>query len=674
MNPATTIGKPLHGVSYYPDLWPVSEIDRDITLMRELGINMVRMGDFAWAKMEPSEGKISLDFHLRVMDKLHVAGIATVFCTPTAGPPIWLTHNHPERCFTLTDGTPMSHGSRQHASYDHPYVRTACMRIVEAIGRSVGHHPGLIALQIDNELKCHVDQDFNEFSIKAWHAWLEKRFRTIDQLNEAWCTGIWSMRYERFDQVPAPRPTPFAHSPSLTTAWQEFTYERIAEFCDEQAAILRKHSSVPITHNTHLYFPLNFERIFRNMDFASFDDYPNSAQYPRLLMQCDMLRAAKPGKSFWVMETSVAHNGWSQNHEPAHPKGYLAPQAIACYASGAQTVAYWLWRQMRAGAEMPHSAILSSWGKPALGFDEVKDVTRRLNELSPLLSNSVPAPTEVAVTWSDTGRMMMRSEPLGMNVAHKIDYTLTIEKWHRLLLEAGLPRDVRFETASLKGLRLLITPYMPSVTEAFLKQVRAFVEQGGVWIAGPLTGHRTSEQTVPLEAGLGKLEEFAGVETVYSFPISGTGASGEALGAKAPLSGWCVALRARDDETRVIGKIGSGPADGLAFITDRPVGRGRVVLISAEPQGEQGEAMLSSLIAHCAEVANVTHRYQATRGTVVFPRVKQSGRRAWIVINLDGKGGTVTLSGKATDIVSGKPIDAGDLTLTPYDVRAVDLD
>src|SRR5437588_8451985 len=64
-----------HGAAYYPELWPEEDIARDIAEMKKLGINVVRIGEFAWAKMESDEGEISLDFFVRVMDKLHAAGI-----------------------------------------------------------------------------------------------------------------------------------------------------------------------------------------------------------------------------------------------------------------------------------------------------------------------------------------------------------------------------------------------------------------------------------------------------------------------------------------------------------------------------------------------------------------------------------------------------------------------
>ena len=51
-----------HGAAYYPELWDNKIIEEDIELMKKVGINVVRMGEFAWSQMEPEEGKIDLTF------------------------------------------------------------------------------------------------------------------------------------------------------------------------------------------------------------------------------------------------------------------------------------------------------------------------------------------------------------------------------------------------------------------------------------------------------------------------------------------------------------------------------------------------------------------------------------------------------------------------------------
>lgn len=665
------VTKLYHGAAYYPELWPAADVQRDIAEMKKLGINVVRIGEFAWSKMEPNEGEISLEYFRGVMDQLHAAGIDVVLCTPTPTPPIWLTHGHPERSFVDGEGRPMIHGARQHVSYENADVRAACWRIVEAQARELGGHPAVIAWQIDNEFKCHVAEDFNPSAIAAWQAWLEQRYGTIERLNEAWGTEIWSQRYQRFDQVPAPLRTPFAHNASLSTAWRMFSRERIAEFMDEQSVIIRRHSRAPITHNMMRWFSINVERMCENLDFASFDAYPPSGDWRGLVLDYDMFRGAKPGRGFWVMETSAAHNGWLADHAPAHPPGFLVAEAVACFGLGGEGFNYWLWRQQRTGCELPHSAVLSAWYEPGLGYSQVERVEAARRQLEPLLAASRPASAEAAVTWSDLARAMMQTEPLGTRKGHTVDYQQGFGAWHALLLDAGLHRDVRFEGAELDELKLLVTPLMPHVSPEFLVKVEKFVRDGGVWICGPVTGTRTGEHTVPTDAGLGAVEALAGVQTVFSFPITDTGGEGEAFGLNAKLGGWCSALKVTAGDARVIGELKSELAPGLAFLTERKLGKGTVVVLGAQPEGDEGKKLLEALVQHYARQAGITERYEVTSGTMVCPRVTNAGKKLWIVVNMDGAGGEVKLPGATTDAVSGETIAAGPLKIGRYEWRAV---
>jgi beta-galactosidase len=666
----TAVSSPLlfHGTAYYPELWSDEELEKDIAEMKKLGINVVRMGEFAWSKMEPNEGEISMDYFLGVMDKLYAAGIGIVMCTPTATPPIWLTDGHPERCYMNSDGVIMVHGSRQHASYDNPDVREACFRIVEAMARAIGKHPGLIGWQIDNEFKCHVSEDYSDASVKRWHQWLEKRYGKIENLNTAWGTEIWSERYQRFDQVPAPRRTPFVHNASLSTAYRIFSREMIAEFMDGQCEIIRRYSNAPITHNMNLDFSISLERMCENLDFASFDDYPSSENYMRFIADCDLFRAAKPSRPFWLMETSTAHNGWLNYHEIIHPKGFLAAEAVCAYSLGSKAFCYWLWRQQRTGCELPHSAILSAWGKPGIGYEEVMNVEKVRRQLEPLLANSRPAPAEAAVTWSDRGRVFLMTEPLGAKTGmSRIDYLSILFDWHQRMLDSGLHRDIRFEGASLDGLKLLVTPVMPYFSLDFRDRVAAWVEDGGIWICGPLVGMRTEEHTVPTDAGLGMLEELAGVETVFSYPVTGTGVTGEALGMTVPLTGWCSAVRPAMKDTRSIGVLKTELVRGLSFMTERKLGKGKIVLLTCQPEGMKGRKMLQALINRYAQQADITQRYSASRGTIVFPRLDSEDRNIWIVLNMDGKGGHVQLPQAAQSVLTGKKQPAGEVKLGRYE-------
>ncbi|MBL9204669.1 MAG: beta-galactosidase [Opitutaceae bacterium] len=658
-----------HGVAYYPELWPEGDVTRDIAEMRRAGISVVRMGDFAWSKMEPDEGNLSFSFFLQVMDRLHEAGIGVVFCTPTAAPPVWLTAGHPERCFVNQDGVVMGHGARQHACYDDPTVRSACLRLVRNLAVAIGRHPGLLAWQIDNELKCHVAEDFNPASERAWHAWLLRRYGTVEALNDAWGTETWSERYQRFQQVPTPRATPFLHNPSLSTAYRLFSRESIALFMDAQAALIRELSTAPITHNLHPGFAVHLERMCQNLDFISYDDYPSADRWSRWVFLADLFRPAKPGRPIWLMETSVSHNGWlGNNGEISHPRGFLAAEAVLNYGLGAEAVCYWLWRQPRAGCELPHSAVFSAWFKPSIGHGAVLGVERARRILEQHLQGATPAPAEIGLTWSDRSRAMLQTEALGSGRGHTVDYAAIMATWHRLVLEGGWHRELRFEEAPLEGLRLLFTPAMLAVTESYLQRVESWVRAGGIWICGPLTGARTAEHTVPIDAALGAVEALAGVETVFALPVQGTGSEAEAFGLKAPLAGWCSALRPALPDTRVRGRVITGLSEEpLAWLTERPLGHGLVVVIAAEPSGEAGYSLLQALVAAYATQAGVAPPWEVTPGTVVCPWITHGGRKLHVVVNMDGRGGDFRAYTALRDLGAGGVIlPAGPVSLEPF--------
>ena len=83
--------------------------------MKELGINSVRIAEFAWSTMEPTEGVYDFSLFSYVMDKMEEAGIGVILCTPTATPPKWLTDKYPETVRTLDSGKQLQFGGRGHA-------------------------------------------------------------------------------------------------------------------------------------------------------------------------------------------------------------------------------------------------------------------------------------------------------------------------------------------------------------------------------------------------------------------------------------------------------------------------------------------------------------------------------------------------------------------------------
>ncbi|MEC1344741.1 beta-galactosidase [Bacillus haynesii] len=655
-------GKLYHGACFYPELWDEDVLDEDIRMMKRAGINVVRIGEFAWSRMEPEEGRIDVGFFAGVIRKLYDNKIETVMCTPTATPPIWLTHGHPERMHVNEKGETMGHGSRQHACTNHPHFRERARMIIEHIAKELGELPGLIGWQLDNEFKCHVAECMCETCNTLWHKWLEDRYQTIDRLNEAWGTGVWSETYQRFEQVPQPGPTPFLHNSSLRTMYQLFSMDKISEFAREQAEVIRAYSNAPITHNSNVMFGVDHEDLFKSLDFASFDTYASQENSAAFLFNCDLWRNIKKGRPFWVMETSPSYSASLESYAVPHQNGYLKAEAVSSYSLGGAAFCYWLWRQQRAGSEQPHGSVLSAWGEPDVGYENVLEVERARREVEHIMLATAPLQAETAVVYSDRAKVFLNTEP------HRgLHYRTLITEFYDRFLKMGIHRDVILEGSPLAGYKLLFTPFIHYLPPAFIKKAEAFAQSGGIWIAGPLTGGRTEHHTIHTDCGLGDLEKCSGVKTLFTFPMDERNSSGTAFGVKAPLSLWSAVFEAGG--TKAVGMIEKGPASGKAFITEHKCGNGKIVMLGSMPAGEAGDIMMKKLISHYAEEAGVTQKTDATPGTVVAPRKGADGL-VWVVINMDGKGGAVTLDGNGTDLLSDRPV-SGRVTLGPHEYRVI---
>lgn len=652
-----------HGAAYYPELWDEKVMEEDIRLMKQAGINVVRMGEFSWHTMEPEEGKFDLSFFVNTIEKLYQNGIETVMCTPTPTPPIWFTDGHPERMYVDRDGKVMGHGSRQHACTNNTYFRERAALITENLSKAVGSLPGVIGWQIDNEFKCHVSECMCNTCKEQWHQWLQNRYETVENLNEAWGTKIWSEYYHRFDQVPQPGPAPFLHNSSLSTMYQIFSMEKIAEFSDEQAEIIRKYSTAPITHNSSVFFNVDNERLYKNLDFASFDTYATIDNYANYLINHDLWRNFKKGRNHWVMETSPSYAASLESYANPHPNGYLKAEAAAAYALGAEAFCYWLWRQQRAGCEQPHGSVISAWGKPTVGYANVLEVEATRKEIEEIISSTKPSQAELAITYSDRGKAFLKTEP-----HRELNHRTLITDFYRRIVEMGIHRDVIPEGARLDGYKLLFTPFIHYLSSDYIARAKQFVENGGIWIAGPLTGGRTENHTIHTDRALGELEKLAGVEVLYTYPIDGTGTIGRAFDISAPLGLWSSVFET--DSESDVGIIEEGLSKGKAFITEHKLGAGKIVMLGSLPMGDEGDLLLQKLVEHYSQEASLTMRTDVSKGTIVAPR-QGDGYTVWFIINMDGNGGTVTIPQIGIDIKTNSEVEPGQLEVGSFEYKMI---
>jgi len=658
-----------HGACYYPELWDDEIIKEDIRLMKETGINLVRVGEFWWSTIEPTSGEYNMEYIINLLDLLHESGIDVAVCTPTPTPPIWVTHNYPERLHVDSKGQVMIHGSRQHICTNNPEFRDLSSKIIDEIAKAVANHPAVVFWQLDNEFKCHSTECFCKTCQGMWHQWLEEKYKTIENLNKTWRTIIWSENYQRFDQIPMPfENTPFLHHVSLSTMYGIFHREKIAEFATEQATVIRKYSKMPITTNAGMGFATNNELLFENLDMVAFDTYAECDNYHAFTMNCDLWRAIKQDEPFWLLETSTSHTGALERQSTPHKNGYLVSEAVSNFALGGASFTYWLWRQQASGCEINHSAVLSAWGKPSVGYVNVLKVAEARKEIEAFILKTKLNKAELAFTYSDVARLFMQTEP---HKSRPNKYRTLTTDLYKSVLKTGIPRDLIPENMSLDGYKMLMTPFLPCVTGKYLEQAKKFVENGGIWIVGPMTGGRTEVHNVTTDTALGgDLEEFAGVEALYTYPIEGTDTTGIAFDISAPLTRWSTVFELKG--AKAVGFTKGGVTPDMPFITQHTVGNGKVVMVGSLPTGEAGDKMWEALIQHYAKDAKITLKLRPTDGTIAIPRYDDE-HQYFVLVNMDGQGGSVVTENAMIDVLSHQVIEAGSIDIKPFSYRIIQV-
>lgn len=640
---------PYVGVAYYPEV-AGDEIDRDIRQMKEVGVNMVRMGEFAWCRMEPKQGRYDFNWLHQAVDKFAAAGIAVVLCTPTATPPIWLSEKHPDILRLSAAGQVVGHGGRRQYCPNSPTYQKYAVGIAERLGDEFAKSTAVIAWQIDNEF---WDDCFCPHCEKAFHAWLEKRFGTIEALNTAWLTVLWSQEYQSFDQVPLPNPQRVGgrHHPSLRAAYRQFMSDSYVAFCNAQATVIRKKTGRPVTTNAHnpVYQRIDYAELFRDLQIVGTDSYAGAGNLLRYAFEADWMRPL--GTRFWLAETASTHSGGTvagDSDSLVFATGALRAKMWLIYALGGEAVNFWLWRAHWAGQELEHGSVVYPWGDESANTPEIRKVAGELAAHADWLRSTRPKPASVALHYGVPVQWQFEASA----IANGFDYDSAITAFHRLLSDVSISRDVIMAGAAVGSYQVVFSPYVPAIDADLMKRMRTFVEQGGTWVLGPLSACRTPEATAHRDACYGAdFEKWLGVHVRHRLTpgrVTKLKADGETLGCRL----WCDAYELRQTDRRVLAAYSGGPVDGFAAVVECPIGKGRVMLLGTQPE----DVWLKKLINGLAPKTGL----KADPGVVVAERVSADGKPAGaIIVNTRAESATYwnaaseaqTLAGYAVEIV-----------------------
>lgn len=509
------------GVCYYPEHWPEAWWAEDARRMRALGISHVRIGEFAWSRLEPQRDAFDFGWLDRAMDVLHAAGLRIVLGTPTATPPKWLMDAHPEIAPVNKDGRVRGFGSRRHYTFSSKVWWEESRRIVEIVARRYGNHPGLVGWQTDNEYGCHETVlSWGPQDLAAFQSWLRRRYQTTDQLNEAWGNVFWSMELGSFSEVSLPNLTVTEANPAARMDFWRFQSDQVAAYDRMQCDILRAHSPGRfITHNFMGFFnEFDHWKVADNLDLASWDSYPlgflegfpfpeeervrwAETSHPDIApFHHDLYRGVGRGR-FWVMEQQPGPVNWAP-WNPVPKPGMVRLWTWEALAHGAEVVSYFRWRQAPFAQEQFHAGLnLPGLHELSPGGREAQEVGRELAALGDLGSVE-KAP--VAIVYDYEASWLTRIQPQGQDFR----YHELVFRWYEAARRLGLDVDFVAPGAPLDGYRLVLVPSLPVVSEA---ASLALERADGTVLFGPRTGSKTRNVSIPANLAPGPLAEMTGV-------------------------------------------------------------------------------------------------------------------------------------------------------------------
>ncbi|MCX5776152.1 MAG: beta-galactosidase [Candidatus Firestonebacteria bacterium] len=652
---------PYIGAAFYPEVWDKSETAKDIARMNAAGINMVRLGEYAWSYLEPKEGLYNFKWLHEVIAELENNKIAITLCTPTAAPPEWLIAGYPEVLAVREDKEQCNTDIKRSYCPNSPLYRAFSEKITGLLVKEFSRYKAIVAWQIDNEFGSEFTSCRCTACRTGFQKYLQKKYKTLKNLNAVWGMGRWNQSYNYFERIPLPDKSS-VNQPALYYNYKEFISLSFAGFAGIQEKIIRKGSSVSVTTNgMPSLHKIDYQELFKNLDFPTLDLYISEKYLWKYIYEFDWMRPFK-NKPYWIMETPSTWAGRLVPDRSFINKSCLRAKMWLAYALGGETVSFWHWRAHWSGQESERISVPRFCGEPTLAEKSLRVVIEELNKTKELLTKTKVKKPESALHLSYQAMWIF---DYGVVAGIKYDDELT--QFYKVFLDQNIPRDIIFTEADPSGYKTVFSPFLPVINGVLLEKMKDFILKGGTWIVGPLSGFRSAANTAHNESEPGLLEDLFKIQIRHRFLLTGDdsepvyinwGAMGKVRCRKFAVS---IELKGHG---KVLAKYSDGPGAGMNAIVEVPFGKGKVVLLGTLPAYEKLKIWINEIAG--ADKCKIVKT--GAEGIVIAERVDAAGKSiAFIIVEHAGKGGLVTLTKSLKNAFTGKKLKK-NLKLAPYDV------
>lgn len=509
------------GVDYYPEHWENDEVDRDFARMKEMGVNTIRIGEFAWHMFESEEGCFDFSYWDDILDKAEKAGLDVIFGTPTATFPAWLSSRYPEVHSEDINGNRRVFGGRRQYCFNSDKYRELSVRLVRKLVSHYSERKSVVAWQADNEFGHEgSDMCWCQKCENAFRRFLEQKYGDIDSLNIEYGTIFWGQTYNSFDEIVLPRETITVHNPALLLDHFRFRSNSVEEFARLQLNAIResKGESQFVTHNFSGGFfekSFDFGKIADLLDIVSYDNYPvwgglkEPVSPAHTAMAHDFMRCLKE-RSFLIMEQLMG----AQGHDII---GYLprpmqsAMWSWQAFSRGCSGMLFFRWRAMDRGQEQFCLGIIDHNDREGRKFLEGKGVFEKAARIGAGFES--PMKGEVAVVYDYDNIWSWRIQ----RASAMFDFSTEMIRLYRPFHKINAATDVIPAGRDFSGYKIVAVPVMQIIDEGLSERLKEFAEHGGTIIFSYRAGIKKRNNNV--YRGMvspGPIGELAGISILES--------------------------------------------------------------------------------------------------------------------------------------------------------------
>ena len=641
------------GVDYYPEHWDKKMWSEDAKLMAETGVKLVRLAEFAWCRLEPSDGVFDFDWLDDAVRIFADHSIDVVIGTPTNCPPRWLCEKHPDILPVGDSGKTNPIGIRGHRCMNSPVFREYAGRIVDRLAAHYKNFGNVIAWQIDNELEANIC--YCETCTDKHREWLKNKYGTIEALNRAYGNVVWSGEYSSWEQVDPPYGgyNPAWLNPAYMLDLRRRAAEDVTEFAEFQADIIRSHiPGAKITTNTWFCSNMpDFRELFADLDFVSYDNYPATGipdDYEDIYTHAphlDLMRGIKR-KNFWIMEQLSGGIGcWMPMQKTTRP-GMIKGYALQAFAHGADTVVHFRWRTANTGAEMHWHGLIDHSNVPGRRFAEFAELCREAEGLADLRGTELRA--DVAVLFSPESEAAFKLQPQ----TDGFSYMEQIKLVHQAFARYGVNVDIIDEHEDISQYKIVCVPALYIVSDDVVSRLYSFAKSGGTVVITARSGVKDSNNNCIMEQLSTVYKELAGCHVSEYDPIGWSRAKlrftdGEVFDCRQ----WCDILE--PDTAEALACYDSDFYAGKPAVTVNRYGSGTAYYIGTVGERRMYEKLAKTML----DDSGIPYIAELPENVEVTVRTGNEVT-AMFVFNNSGSEKTVCLDGK-------------DITLEPFGMSII---